>query len=68
MPSAVQKLAELDLIRPPKYLPTNTMYETIMGSVAYGVSSDTSDMDVYGFCIQGELDWVCRHVDLSDKP
>lgn len=27
------------------------MYETIMGSVAYGVSSDTSDMDIYGFCI-----------------
>jgi predicted nucleotidyltransferase len=27
------------------------MYETIMGSVAYGVSSDTSDMDVTGFCI-----------------
>jgi predicted nucleotidyltransferase len=23
----------------------------MMGSVAYGVSSDTSDMDIYGFCI-----------------
>lgn len=29
----------------------NVHYETIMGSVAYGVSSDTSDMDVYGFAI-----------------
>lgn len=29
----------------------NCQYLTIMGSVAYGVSSDTSDMDVYGFCI-----------------
>ena len=27
------------------------MYLTIMGSNAYGVSSDTSDMDLYGFCI-----------------
>lgn len=26
-------------------------YLTIMGSFAYGVSSDTSDMDIYGFCI-----------------
>src|SRR5262245_33141698 len=27
------------------------MYETIMGSVAYGVSDDTSDFDTLGFCI-----------------
>jgi predicted nucleotidyltransferase len=26
-------------------------YEVLMGSVAYGVSNDTSDMDVYGFSI-----------------
>ena len=51
MPSTVQKLAEKGLIKPPRFVPANTHYETIMGSVAYGVSSDTSDMDVYGFCI-----------------
>ena len=39
------------LINPPKWLPDNTHYLTMMGSVAYGVSSDTSDIDVYGFCI-----------------
>lgn len=27
------------------------MYETLMGSIAYGVSSDQSDHDIYGFCI-----------------
>lgn len=51
MASTVEKLTELGLIRPESWLPNNTMYETIMGSVAYGVSSDTSDMDVYGWCI-----------------
>jgi predicted nucleotidyltransferase len=35
----------------PKHFPESVQYETIMGSVAYGVSSDTSDMDVYGWCI-----------------
>jgi predicted nucleotidyltransferase len=35
---------------PPSWLPDNLCYETMMGSVAYGVSSDTSDVDVYGIC------------------
>lgn len=39
------------LISPPKWLPDNMVLEVLMGSVAYGVSSDASDMDVYGFCI-----------------
>jgi predicted nucleotidyltransferase len=47
----LQKLKEHGLIHPPKWLPDNTVYLTIMGSVAYGVSSDTSDMDVYGFAL-----------------
>jgi hypothetical protein len=29
----------------------NIHYECMMGSVAYGVSDDTSDIDMYGFCI-----------------
>lgn len=49
--SAIHRLTEKGLIKPPKFLPNNTHYETMMGSVAYGVSSDTSDMDIYGFCI-----------------
>lgn len=36
---------------PPSWLRDNLCYETMMGSVAYGVSSDTSDMDVYGICL-----------------
>ncbi|MFM9960448.1 MAG: DNA polymerase beta superfamily protein [Planctomycetaceae bacterium] len=51
MPSVTQHLTDLGLIRPPKFLPTNVMYETLMGSVAYGCSMDDSDRDVFGFCI-----------------
>ena len=51
MASTVQRLEESKLIRPPRWLSSNVMYETMMGSVAYGVSSDTSDTDIYGFCI-----------------
>ncbi len=49
MSSVVQKLTKKGLYKPPAYLPANVCYETIMGSVAYGVSSDTSDFDCYGF-------------------
>lgn len=49
--SALQQLADRGLVKPPRWLPANVQYETIMGSVAYGVSSDTSDMDVYGWAI-----------------
>lgn len=44
-------LKNLGLINAPKWLPDNVCYEVVMGSVAYGVSSDTSDIDLYGFCI-----------------
>lgn len=36
---------------PPPWLRDNLAYETMMGSVAYGVSTDTSDTDVYGICL-----------------
>ncbi len=51
MSSTVQRLTERALIRPPGWLPSNVHYETVMGSQAYGVSSDESDFDIYGFCI-----------------
>jgi uncharacterized protein len=38
-------------VSPPGWLPESLCYETMMGSVAYGVSSDTSDIDVYGICL-----------------
>ena len=49
--STLQRLADRGLVRPPRWLPGNVQYETIMGSVAYGVDSDTSDIDVYGWAI-----------------
>lgn len=51
MSSMLQRLADRGLVRPPRWLPGNVQYETIMGSVAYGVSSDTSDLDLYGWAI-----------------
>lgn len=51
MGSIIDRLASRQLIQPPGFLRANVQYEVIMGSVAYGVSSDNSDMDIYGFCI-----------------
>jgi predicted nucleotidyltransferase len=49
--SVVQELTRKNIAHPPSWLPDNVHYETITGSVAYGVSADTSDMDIYGFAI-----------------
>jgi len=35
----------------PSWLHDNVLYLTMMGSVAYGVSNDNSDIDIYGFCM-----------------
>jgi predicted nucleotidyltransferase len=51
MPSITQKLEKKGLISPPRWLATNVQYEALIGSVAYGASSDTSDMDIYGWTI-----------------
>lgn len=51
MGSIVKRLTERQLVRPPSFVPENIHYETLMGSMAYGVSTDSSDNDVYGFCI-----------------
>lgn len=47
----LQKLRSHGVIHPPRWLVDNTHYLTIMGSVSYGVSGQSSDVDVYGFCI-----------------
>jgi hypothetical protein len=49
-------LVQQKLISPPAWLPANTHYLTIMGSIAYGVADTNdeevqSDFDLYGFCI-----------------
>lgn len=49
--STLQRLTDRGLVKPPRWLPGNVQYETIMGSVAYGVSSDSSDFDVYGWAV-----------------
>jgi len=49
--SILNKLEKQGVIHPPNWLIANTHYLTLMGSIAYGVSSDSSDSDVYGFTI-----------------
>jgi len=62
MGSIVSQLYDKRLLtNAPKFLSTTVQYEVIMGSVAYGVSNDTSDMDVYGFCIPPR-DYVFPHL------
>lgn len=51
MVCVTKKLVEQKLITTPEFVHTQLAYETIMGSQAYGVSSDNSDVDIYGFCI-----------------
>ncbi len=58
----IKDLAEKKLIHPPKFLIDNTHYLVQMGSVAYGVSTDASDMDLYGFAIPYATD-VFPHLD-----
>lgn len=52
----LQELSKKKLIHPPKWLVDNTMYLTITGSVAYAISNDTSDMDIYGWVIPPKED------------
>lgn len=47
----ITSLLKAGVITPPPFVEHSTVYLTMMGSYAYGVSNDTSDMDVYGFCI-----------------
>lgn len=56
MASRVQLCKQKNLIHPPKWLPNNIHYEVITGSTSYAVSSDTSDMDIVGFCIPPKED------------
>lgn len=49
--SVLKELKKKNLISPPYHVVEGIQYEVMMGSVAYGVSNDTSDIDVYGFSI-----------------
>jgi predicted nucleotidyltransferase len=59
--SKIQHLTGRQFIKPPKWLPDNVHYETVMGSIAYGVNDDDSDFDVYGWCIPPK-DMVFPHL------
>jgi len=50
------KLQEKGLVNCPKWLPNNTAYLVMMGSIAYGCSSDSSDVDVYGVVVPPKHD------------
>ena len=47
----LEKLHTRGLINPPGFVRSNTQYLTVMGSEAYGVATDHSDFDCYGWCI-----------------
>ena len=55
------RLTKKELIKPPTWLPVNTHYLVMMGSIAYGVSTDESDTDIYGFAIPPK-DMVFPHL------
>ena len=52
----LQNLKNKQLIDCPEWLPDNTHYLVLTGSVTYGVSSDSSDNDVCGFVIPPKED------------
>lgn len=58
----IERLHSKGLIKPPSFVIGGTQYLTIMGSVAYAVSSDTSDMDIYGWCIPPK-DMIFPHLN-----
>lgn len=57
MASRFQKLNKENRVNnPPKWLADNIQYEVLTGSVAYGVSTDYSDEDIYGYAIPPKTD------------
>jgi len=49
--SYIKILNKKGLITPPKHVVNGIQFEVVMGSVAYGVTSNESDIDIYGFSI-----------------
>jgi len=59
--SYVKSLHKKRLITPPKHILSGIQLEVMMGSEAYGVSSDNSDIDIYGFSIP-KKDMIFPHL------
>lgn len=54
MASVVAQLIKRGILKRgdyPVFMQNAVHYETIMGSIAYGVNEDTSDFDIYGVCV-----------------
>jgi len=51
MASKIDKLRQMGKIKPPTWIPGNVMYETIMGSTAYGCNTSDSDWDMVAWCV-----------------
>lgn len=58
----LERLEKEGKISPPGYVVGSLQYLTIMGSEAYGVTSGSSDQDLYGFCIPPK-GMVFPHID-----
>ena len=51
MANIVENLMKKGVTHAPGFMSNNIHYLTLMGSIAYGVAEELSDMDIYGFCI-----------------
>ena len=47
----LNELRKEGVVSIPSWLPENTVYLTYVGSVAYGASNETSDLDCYGITV-----------------
>jgi predicted nucleotidyltransferase len=47
----IQELKNKELISPPRWLPDNIVYLTMMGSHAYATFNENSDFDLYGIVV-----------------
>lgn len=58
----IKELQKENLINPPKWLPNNVLFGAITGSYAYGVTDNTSDVDIYGI-VMPPLSDMFPHID-----
>lgn len=65
----LHKLEKQKLITPPSWLCDNTQFLCIVGSMSYGVSTDNSDMDYFGYTIPPKQDIFPNEiVDFDGRP
>lgn len=62
MASVIHRCIQKQWINPPNWIGPNLHYEGVTGSVAYGMTNDMSDMDIYAWAIPPVAD-VFPHLD-----